>query len=538
MTLKTREVPRDLVDRLFDTPDLARAVEGLEPAVLHELVRRCGLEDCGPLVALATTEQLTRVFDQDLWRADRPGAEEELDADRFAVWLEVLVEAGADVAARKVAAMDFDFVTAAFHRQVLVLDDQAMALERETAEVLEEAGIEAEDRIQEMESALEAGISYELGGNRIVARRAEAWDALLAVLTSLAADHPAFFGRLMARCAVLSTEWIVDNGGLYDVLSSAEQGLSDAAADRGERREEDGYVDPALAVAFLDIARAASTEGKAPPYCDHVTAPYFRRFDRRARERSEARPAGATDSAPRESTARESRHLVAVLREAGVLPAAQTPLLAATTAGARDRLSRIRVHLRELEDEAHERGTAELGYLANVLVAGCSFQSRRFRPVEAADAVLAVCNLGLERWPSRWPAAGDLVIVFRVGWSILHEEVHLRVARALVDVLADVKTGDAALHRDLAVLRRRLQTHLSAGAPWRARDGLDVLAALDTPTWATLLGLLDECPVVPRVEPTAAKAHRVTGEFDFISENEQLVWVRDFVASLPEKLRG
>jgi hypothetical protein len=539
MTLRAREVPRDLLDRLLDTPNLARAVQSLEPDVLHELVRRCGLEDCGPIVVLATTEQLMRVFDHDLWRSEKAGGEEEFDADRFAVWLEVLVEAGADVAAGKVAAMDFDFVTAAFHRHVLVLDDQAMALEREAADVLEEAGIEPDQRMDEMGSALETGVSYELGGYRIVARRAEAWDALLAVLTSLAAEHPAFFGRLMARCAVLSTEWIVDNGGLYDVLTSEEQVLADAAADRGARREEDGYVDPPLAVAFLEIARATTREGGAMPSCDHVTAAYFRRLDRRAKVLPEARAVDVAGSTPRGSTARESRHLEAVLREAGVLPAKQTTLLAAATSDVRDRLSRVRAHLRSLEeDEAHARATAELGFLANVLVAGCSFQSRRFRPVEAADAVLAVCNLGLERWPSRWPAPRDLVLVFRVGWSAAHEEVCLRVARALVDVLAEVKTGDAALHRDLVALRRRLETHLSAGAPWRAREELDVLAALDGSTWSTLRGLLDECPVIPRLEPATGKAHRVTGEFDFISEQGQVQWVRDFVASLPERLRG
>jgi len=42
-----------------------------------------------------------RVFDLDLWRGDRPGRDEQLDAHRFGIWLEVLMESGATVAAQK-----------------------------------------------------------------------------------------------------------------------------------------------------------------------------------------------------------------------------------------------------------------------------------------------------------------------------------------------------------------------------------------------------------------------------------------------------
>jgi hypothetical protein len=360
-----------------------------------------------------------------------------------------------------------------------------------------------QDRV---ESALETGVSVEVGGHLVVARRAESWDALLAVLMALEADHHAFFSRLMTRCRALSTEYIEDNGGLYDVLTTEEQVFSDVAADRGERRDEEGYVDPPLAVAFLDLARRPVAHAPAPPSRDHVTARYFRLFTRR------------------------------------VLPVARPPLLAAAS-GQRDRISRIRAHMvcaGEGDPAAHARHAAELGYLANVLVAGCSFQSRRFRPVEAADAALAVCNFGLENWPPRWPEARDLVTVFRVGWSVLQERVGLHVARELAQTVAHLKTRDAALRGELAALGRRIEAHLRTGRPWRVREGLDVVAILDAPSWATLRGLLDECPVVPRrVEGRAGSRPRtVTNEFDFISENEQVAWVEDFVLSLPERLRG
>ena len=245
----------------------------------------------------------------------------------------------------------------------------------------------------------------------------------------------------------------------------------------------------------------------------------------------------------------EGRRFLAMLQEEGVLPASQPPLLPAGEPGAPDRLALIRAQLlyaREHHAAAYERRTDELGYLANVLLAGCSFQSRRFRPVEAADAVLAVCNLGLENRPhsagrallAAFLVEQELVTVFRWGWSVLHERVCLDLARRLVRALADLRVDDLQVQHDLTELRIRMAAQLKAGTPWRERDRLDVLAILDPPAWATLLGLVDECPVVPKPSPKSSGRPplRVTAEFEFISENAQIEWARDFVDSLPVRL--
>src|SRR5262252_2551036 len=98
--------PKPLLARILDTPNLARAVPQLQPELLHRLIDQCGLEDCAELVALATPAQLSAVFDLDLWSSRQPGEEERFDADRFGVWLEVLLESGAPFAAGKLAAID------------------------------------------------------------------------------------------------------------------------------------------------------------------------------------------------------------------------------------------------------------------------------------------------------------------------------------------------------------------------------------------------------------------------------------------------
>jgi hypothetical protein len=84
-----------------------------------------------------------------------------------------------------------------------------------------------------------------------------------------------------------------------------------------------------------------------------------------------------------------------------------------------------------------------------------------------------------------------------------------------------------------------LAKHCKSGAPWHARDALDVIAILDTPAWAALLTLIDECPTLHAVIG-ASKDSRVlsvnASDFEFISENSQITSVREFMQSLPETL--
>src|SRR5262249_56270911 len=79
--------PRTLLERILDTPNLPQVVPRLQPEILHRIIQGCGLEDCGELVALATPAQLAVVFDRDLWRSDRPGLADQLDAGRFGLGL-------------------------------------------------------------------------------------------------------------------------------------------------------------------------------------------------------------------------------------------------------------------------------------------------------------------------------------------------------------------------------------------------------------------------------------------------------------------
>ena len=182
-----------MLDRILDTPCLEHVVPRLQPDLLHRVIQSCGLEDCGELVALVTPDQLVRIFDLDLWHTGQPGREEQFDADRFGVWLEVLVESGAPGAAQKLAGMDADLVSAGLARHARVYDIAAVT-PYTTTDGDEAAAI----------LSIDDGVACDVGGYRVVARRTDSWDAIVAVLLSLDAEHHDYFHQVMNGCRALS----------------------------------------------------------------------------------------------------------------------------------------------------------------------------------------------------------------------------------------------------------------------------------------------------------------------------------------------
>jgi hypothetical protein len=537
-------VPRDagdqrpLLDRILDTPHLAHVIPRLPPEMLHGVIQRCGLEDCSEIVALATPEQLTRVFDLDLWRADRPGRDEQFDADRFGVWLEVLVEAGAEVAAQKVADMDVDLVTAALAQHMRVFDRAAITLQT----------MDGED--VEMIRGLDAALSCDVGGYLVVATRTDSWNAIVAVLMALDAEHRAFFHRVMPGCRRLSSSR-PEVDGLDDLLTDREQAAFDLACGRERRRDTQGYATPAQARAFLQMSRQFRLGQDLAAPDSPIARAYFRAIDSTDTPDAPGGPshllAAADATTGPDDHAQSIAAVVDVLREAGVLPPPPRALLDGPREEA-PRLARLHRHLQFASDAdgaAYSTRSQELAYLANTLVAGCSIQARTITAQEASDAAVAVCNLGLENWPAPLPddflVGHDLVSVFQIGWRVLYEEVCMHTAERLIGVLTDLRCDDRETQAGLNALRREMTTHWRSGTPWRARDALDVIAILDLPAWAALLALIDECPVmhgaIVAAQNPRTRAVSATG-FAFISDNSQIAAVHAFVEALPDTLCG
>ena len=235
--------------RVRGSARLERLVPRLPPEILHQTIQRSGLEGCADIVALATPEQLAQVFDIDLWRSAEPGVEETFDADRFGIWIEVLMDAGGAVAAEKLMGVDANLVIAALAQHMRVFDRAAVARD-----------------------------GVEIGGYLIEPKRMASWDAIVALLLHLDSEHRVYFNRVMGGCRRLSNAGF-EVDGLHDLLDEAEQHLFDVASAREERREQHGYVTPPQAHAFLQLARErpADDGGLAR---NPVAISYFRALDR------------------------------------------------------------------------------------------------------------------------------------------------------------------------------------------------------------------------------------------------------------------
>jgi hypothetical protein len=274
----------------------------------------------------------------------------------------------------------------------------------------------------------------------------------------------------------------------------------------------------------------------APPAPDPVTAAYFRAIEWTAH-------ADAETGSPSQSAAdiAEVNAFVAALADAGIVrPQPARALLEGGRANGprRPAFHQFLLDARERDAAAFAALAEELGYLSNVVSAGCAVQDRALGAQEASNAVSAICNLGLESWPAQWATAQSLVPAFQVGWAVLHNRVCMRAANRLIATLA-ADWADFDTARDVERLRIDMERHCRQGEPWKSRAALDVLMLLDVTSWAVIVGLIAELPVL---HPAAALQHgsrtlSVSADaFEFIAENRQLMLIDRFLDTLPDTL--
>ncbi|MCU0691683.1 MAG: DUF6178 family protein [Polyangiaceae bacterium] len=369
---------RSLLNTLIELPDLARTIQALPAQIFASLVRKVGVEDAGELIALATTEQLVQAFDEDLFVSARVGARESLDVGRFVVWLEVLLEAGDEVAADRVAELDEDFVAHALGGVVLVIEEDALRNRLDAGD---------EDEARQVDKSLESALTEDIDGYILVAKQHDGWDAVLALVLALDRNHRASLVRLLDRLARVGSRYLDDIDELSTVLSEGESLAEDVEAAREERRSKQGYVEARAARAFLSLARKPPVGEDRPTDRDPLTRAYFREVER---SRSDA----VLDPA-----AQEALHALppAVLRELdevgsdGGRPALPGLSAKPTTI---DAFTEALRNLNQDEPILFGERMEEFAYLANVLVAGHDRNGSRLRPEEAVDSVIAMVCFG------------------------------------------------------------------------------------------------------------------------------------------------
>lgn len=362
---------KTLLTRLIDMPDLVPSVRALPPPTFSTLIRHIGVEDAGEIIALATTEQLVAAFDEDLFSNDRPGERESFDSERFLTWLEVLLEAGDDVAAARIVELSEDFVIQAISSVVLVLDHDALQSR------MGDGGDDAEAA----DKAIESCLSEEIDGYLLISRQHDGWDAMLALIVALDRDHRSFLVRVLDRCADMASRFLDDLDELAQLLSAEESLAEDVEAEREDRRGKQGYVEARAAKNFLTLSKTPLEENAKR---DPVTRAYFRDL--------EPVVLGKVQSA--QDMAKASRLLEAVQ---GALP--EPPKLLTSGPETAEKGPRIVEAIRVLHENAPKifaERMEEFAYLTNVIVAGASKKDGRFELAEAAEAVLATVALGAE----------------------------------------------------------------------------------------------------------------------------------------------
>jgi hypothetical protein len=462
-----------LLTRILERSELVAAVPKLSAPVLGQLIEHVGLEDAGELVAVASTRQLERVWDRDLWTRQDGDVQERFDPERFGTWLEVMLEAGEAATAQRLRELPFDMLTLAVHRMVRVLD-------RVTWSRRGELGLEEDD------DDGGGGLFAPWNELVLVSRDADAWDAVLAALLALDQEDHALLRRVLERCCDLVVEGDPLDG--EDVGERADDAVleRDVAAERDRRQAGSGFVSASDARGFLSQARERGERGQGMAR-DAVTTAYFRELvDEGGHGQGQGQ--GQGQGHDEHENEHESEHggklarwesgqgelgaLLGVLAEAGVLAGPEPSPVAALAAGtvastssaraaADEAGTLLQAGLRELEREEPllwSTRMEELGYLANVVLAGCRDGGREFSPRAALEAASAVCSVGLElqlppKAPVQLPAALDALRavsadrLFRAGFALLHHQLVREAWRVLQ--LRVGRHGDAELRERL-----------------------------------------------------------------------------------------
>ncbi len=513
--------PNELLNHILDHPELSSVIQSLDAGVLTKLIRHVGLEDSGEIVSMATVEQLKRVFDEDLWYSEAPGREEVFDADRFGLWLEIMLETGPAFAARKIMELDEDLVIMALCRIVLVVDLDELTLRMSNSKRLPEDDM--------LDKILESTLNQEFDAYLVIAKNHSRWGAVQTLLAELNELDYAMLNRLLERCCRISCEYIEDNGGLFDVLTAEEMLEVDMAAEREARRESKGFVSAATAVSFLNLARTTALKKIiAAKTIDPSTRAYLKatgaETDIASKPRKTVEP---SENAHLKRLTLKLVRFLKTLQTAEVLPAPDQKRLSYAN-GSMDHhlpLAKAMRFINRTDPALYSLRLMELTYLSNILISGCRFQGRTFRPVEAGEAAFSVCNLGSEYLLGAEVGAEEnqsvesmtallieyhLVKLFQVGWKLLNDNVVFYSAKAVLGFFDRLKDdlSDPQQDHEISRMAEIMRSCVLAGRPWEFDDQLDqLLVFLDSKTAMALTALLQEYPTISEVISKQGQNH-------------------------------
>jgi len=395
------EITNRLLQRLLNEPGQVEAVRALEPLHFVALVASVGLEDSGEVLAMATAKQIQCVLDEELWGGDPTRAEPTLDAQRFAVWLEVLLEGGDEVAARHLAELPEELLSAVLCDQLFVLEIDALGHDR--------AAVSGEDA-ELVERVLDESLHLEFGRYVLIARHALGWDPTIAGLLAVDRVDHALVERVLERCLFATTEQLADDG-LSTILRAQQTLEADALAERDDRRDRVGYVSRASASSFLALAEQTSLDDASMLEEDPVTRAYFRDLE-------------PCTVASAHASASPSRPLRALVEHLEGLGGETTIVEAQPSASLTFREAMQALHA--ADPKRHAEQLARLGYLANVLMSARRPDGEARNALEASELTMRTVARGLDHLssvagvdqPTEHLQRLGVDVLFRLGWRL------------------------------------------------------------------------------------------------------------------------
>lgn len=387
-----------LLTQLISNNQFIQEVQNLNAEVVHKIVRHIGLEDASEFLMLLSSQQMQEVLDQDIWKSPRPGVEDQLDAERFCTWLEMLLEISSDFAAEKVSEMDDDLLTAALAEFVLVMDSDELALMTRESE----NDLHSENKY--LEKVLESTFNLEIEGFLVMSKAAFQWEVISNLLSSLQKNHYDILESVLVRLNGITLSQIDEADGLYNLLKESEILKDSLSYERQQKREKEGFVSASSAVAFLKLIEQTPLEKVLEnSEQDHISKMYFRQF-----KPGKIRPAQPL-----------SKELLLLLKAHGVQNEVASSLQLPSPNSRASSVRGALVKLREESRDLFEQKILELNFLANVLLAGHSPTKKHLRPVEAMELALKTCDRGaayLQKNKTLWETL-DLLQLFKIGWK-------------------------------------------------------------------------------------------------------------------------
>ena len=510
---------KQLLKRLTSNPALSAYVPTLAPETLNRVIQEVGVEDSAELIELSTPEQFVAILDNAIWGSDLPGMPESFQGQEFLRWIETTLEVGEAFCAERLAVLGDDVLTTALS-QFLIVGGPTL----DTA------------------STAEAAEAY---GPYVVRPKAENdWDLIYAMLNSLDEHEPMLLQVLLLRCCLAT-------GHSRDANTAA----MDATFEHEIRREAHGFVTPQSARVFLGAIHTASlTSLCAETEYDLATARYFRLVERARNQASVDPTTQATEpevnSAASDEPTITPDDIAKLAQTIGQLEPLQQdrnhPLLLSGPQSVKHgtSLQQALTALSQVDQQAFTQHLAEGAYLSNILISGTTLDGKHFSEPEAAAAVAATCNLGLDylnETKAGLDNAAGLVRLFRVGWH-LAQSLPLDIARRLgklcqsVDASASLRGWMLAEISELLNAEKFLED-VHQGNFADTRETVDMLQLLVSPSHAAeLSALINDTPRI--LSSPSADADSVSTELRFIETLDDLDQVDKLVSGVERDLRA